>query len=231
MMTKNTNGLDRLERVKASIAAEQERIDALVARSRADRTKDIDRRAAELEVASGKTVNIGDAVIEPTPEWQEKGEFQTFTPRLEDGTVRTVSAYRRVVTPIIARMLFNGRITEDQYAACVWYRARHEAAGLDGRYKTSHISLTGNVGGGGGMSQSPMAQHEYEVEARMEFRAAREAIAPVLVRLFDAVVLRDIPLSRAKVYVQCRNRLIDVRFRAAAQDLLDHIDRCGIELR
>lgn len=203
-------------------AAERARVQALIKRDQAYRHREDERKAAELEVAKGLTVNIGEAVDEPTPEWLAKGDYRTFTPRLEDGTVRTVKAYRRISTPVVVRLWKDGRITDDQLKACVFFRDRYEQAGVTGRFKTSYISLTGNVGGSGGMAQSPMALHEREAEARMEYRAACEAITPAMLPFFQAVTLHDMPLSRAVRLARCRNDQALARFRTVAQELVDH---------
>jgi len=214
----------------AAVAAERERVEALIERDRVDRIAEVDRKAAELEVSKGLTVNIGDAVIEPTPEWKAQGDFRTFTPRLEDRTVRTVKAYRRVSVPMVLRFWNKGKINDDQLRACIWYRDAWEQAGLIGRFKSSHISLTGNTGGGGGMGQAPMAIQQREAEARDAFRQATAAIAPVLVKMFQSIVLHDVPLVRARRFIRCRNGGEFHRFLAACQDLVNHIESNSIEV-
>ncbi|WP_333837945.1 hypothetical protein [Novosphingobium sp.] len=214
----------------AGIAAEKARVADLIKRDKAERIAEQDRKAAELDVASGLTVNIGEAIIDPTPEWMSKGPVRTFTPRLEDGTVRTVKAYRRVSVPMVMKFWSAGRMNDDQVAACMWYRDTWEAAGLVGRVNSSHISLTGNTGGGGGMGQAPMAIQQREAEARDAFRQASAAVAPVLLKMFDSIVLHDMPLSRARRFIRCRNGQEFQRFLAACQDLLSHIETAKVEL-
>ncbi|WP_133726837.1 MULTISPECIES: hypothetical protein [unclassified Novosphingobium] len=214
----------------AAVAAERERVAALIERDRADRVSERDRKAAALQVSEGVTVNIADAVIEPTPEWKEQGDFRTFTPRLEQGTVRTVKAYRRVSVPMVLRLWSKGKINDDQLRACIWYREAWEQAGLIGRFKSSHISLTGNTGGSGGIGQAPMALQQREAEARDGFRQATAAIAPVLVKMFQAIVLHDMPLARARRFIRCRNGQEFQRFLAACQDLVAHIESNSIEI-
>jgi len=211
-------------------AAERDRVAALIERDKADRVAERDRKAAELQVSEGLTVNIGEAVIEPTPEWKAQGDFRAFTPRLEDGTVRTVKAYRRVSVPMVLRFWNKGKINDDQLRACIWYRDAWEQAGLIGRFKSSHISLTGNTGGGGGMGQAPMALQQREAEARGAFRQATAAIAPVLVKMFQAIVLHDMPLARARRFIRCRNGGEFQRFLAACQDLVAHVESNSIEV-
>jgi hypothetical protein len=215
--------------VQEAMAAEDARVAALIARTKADRERELDRKAAEFQVASGQTVNIGEAVIEPTPEWMAQGESRTFTPRLEDGTVRTVKAHRRVVTLIIDRMHQKGKITDEQYDACRWYRINHEIAGLEGRVKTSNLSLAGGGSGGGG-AQAPMALHESEALARQEFRAAREAMTSMYLRFFDAIVLGDIPISRSWVYSKSPKHKAEFRFRMIANELVVFCQRATVDM-
>lgn len=209
--------------------AQREREQMLIQRDREDWNRELIRAAAELDVGNGKTVSIADAVVEPTREWLEKGPVQTFTPRLERGTVKTVTAYRRVLNPIINKLLQSGKINDQQYDACTWYRAQYEMAGLSGRVKSTNFSLSGGAGGGGS-GQAPMALAEFEAIARDHVRTARSAIAPVLLRMFDAVVLEDLPLRRAERFVRCRNGQVLPRFHAACNDLVDYCQRVGVAI-
>lgn len=205
-------------------AAEQRRVRDILRRDKEEYGREIARAAAEIEFEKGKKVSIVDIAIEPTEEWKAKGPYRTFTPRLEDGTVKTVKAHRRELTPVTRQLWAAGRLSDDQHAACYWYRVKWEEAGLVGRVKTNHLSLTGNVGGGGGSGQSPIALHESEAIAREEFRAARDAISDHLLRMFDAVVLRNLSLRRAARFVRCRNDNALPQLRSACQQLVVHCE-------
>jgi hypothetical protein len=210
--------------------ADRTRVEALIKRDQIDRSKERDRRLAEMEVAKGVFVNLTDTVLEPTPEWLAKGEVGTFTPKQPDDTVRVIKTVRRVSNPVVARMHAAGRLSDAQYAACRWYRARHEAAGLEGRYKSSNLSLAGNVGGGtGGGGQAPMALHEFEAEARIQFRAARAKLTAFTLRFFEAVVLGDVPVSRSWRMSRAPKHKAETRFRDEAQRLANFCDENGIE--
>lgn len=226
-MTDNETPLDRMARLKQE---EEDRVAGLINRDKSYRMREKEREGALLKVSEGNYVDLAGTVVEPTPEWLEKGETRTFIPKQPKDTTKIAKSVRRVITPMVIRMLHNGRLTDDQAAACIWYRAQYDAAGLSGRVKTAHISLTGNTGGGGGMGQAPMALHAREAEAREAFRAARDAIAPVLLKMFDSVVIHDIPLRRAKKFIRCRNGQEFQRFMAACQDLVLHLEREGIDL-
>ncbi len=217
-------------------AAEVARVDGIIERDRADRRDERFRQMAEMELRQGVFVNLADTVISPTPEWMEKGETRGFTPRLDGQggrtpTVKTVRSVRRVITPIVRRMYEAGKLSDDHYAACRVYRDDWEAAGVEGRFKSSNFSLAGNVGGGGGMAQHPMAQHAAELDARRAFRAARAAVPQSLLVLLDKVVLDDVPLSRAWRFARCPRARIEHTFRIVAETLLRHYQVANREQR
>lgn len=209
---------------------EAQRVKAILERDRAEADREQRRREAELQVRSGNFANIADTVMEPTPEWVGKGDVMPFTPKQHNGTTRVFRTVRRVSNPLIVRMRNAGKISDDHFDACRWYRAQFDQAGLEGRYKSSHISLTGNTGGGGGLGQSPMALHESEAQARINFRAARDAMQAFYLRFFDAVVLDDVPLKRAARFAKCRTEAAPRRFRDCCNQLLDFLARNHFEV-
>jgi hypothetical protein len=218
--------------LKAMQAEERVRVAAMIKRDRDERAREASRQLAEIEVARGLYVNLSDSVAEPTPEWLVQGDHRPFTPRQPDDTVRVIKTVRRVTTPVVARMYIAGRLGDDHFAACMWYRERHESAGLEGRYKTNHLSLAGNVGGSGGMGQAPIAQHAWEARARQEFRGARSAVEPFYLKFFEAVVIYDIPARRAARFARChhskvRRRLADCAERVLRWAALNQIEIGG----
>lgn len=226
------NGVGRVEPFGAG---ERDRVAAMIARDRADKTAEHDRKRARIEVGNGSFVNLDETVLPPTPEWLAKGEVRSFTPRLigEGGrtpTVKTVRTVRRLENSTITRMHLRGELTDEQLWACRWYSQIHERAGIEGRYKTSHLSLAGNVGGGGGGAQHPMAQHEREAEARLAYREARGKLTAFYVRFFEAVVIGDVPVRRAARFARCRAERAILRFRDTIGDLIEHLNRTGVEI-
>lgn len=212
-----SNGVGKVEPIGTDDRA---RVGQLIARDRAERETERRRGLAEVQARNGDFTNLADTVQPPTPEWLAKHETRTFTPKQPDGTVRVIRTVRRVATPIVKRMHLAGKLSDDHYHACLWYRTMHDIAGVTGRYKTSHLSLAGNTGGSGGMAQHPMAQHQAEAEAREAFRDAREAITAFYLLFLDKVVLEDIPLSRAWRFARCPRDKAEHRFRVVAGELL-----------
>lgn len=221
-MTEYESPIDRMARLKQE---EEDRVAALIKRDKKDRSRDRDRKAADMEVAEGRFVNLSDTVVEPTPEWLEKGDVTTFVPKQPKGTTKVIRTVKRMKAAMVMRLFFQGKITEDQMRACMWYRDQYEIAGLMGRVKSNHLSLTGNTGGGGGMGQAPMALHAREAEARELFRSARDAITPFYLKFFDSIVIHDIPPSRAARFARCRNDRAFARFRDCAQEMAEHVSQ------
>lgn len=222
----------RVKRFRELARREDERVKAILERDRENHKREITRAAAEIEFENGKSIAIVDTVLEPTPEWMEKGDVATFTPRLEDGTVKTVRGYRRNGSRVIGKLWADDAITEEQFFACKWYREQNDLAGLEGRFKTNYLSLTGNVGGGtGGGGQAPMALNEREAHARIAFRAARAALPEFYLLFFDKVVLENIPFSRSWRFSKSPKHKVKHRFRMVAQVLVNHLKSERVEYR
>jgi hypothetical protein len=210
--------------------ANRERVEAMLERDKADRIRERDRRLAELEVSHDNFINLSDTVIEPTPEWLEKGEVRPYTPKQPDGTARVVRTVRRLSLPRVLMMHQAGNLSDDHLAACIWYRSQFEEAGLQGRVKSSLLSLAGNVGGGGGGDgQFPMPLHEREAIARQLYRGARANLTAFYVRFFEAVALRDVPISRAARFARCRAERAPLRFRDCCNQVIEYMDKNEIE--
>lgn len=224
MMADEYKSLDAMRR------AEAQRVQALIDRDRRDRIREADRKRAEIELANGSFVNITDSVIEPTPEWLAKGDVSTYRPKQPDGTVREVKTVRRKASSVLVSMHFEGRINENHFVACMWYRSVYEQAGVDGRYKSSHISLTGNTGGGGGQGQHPMAQHHREAEAREFYRLARLEINPRFLPVFEFVVVEGLSLRAASAKARRDNSRLLSNFTIAAQRIFNFCEGRGIDL-
>lgn len=210
---------------------ERRRVQEILRRDREYEEREAARRRAIIEVDGKHLANLADTVVEPTPEWLAKGDVRPFSPKQPDGTVRVIRTVRRVSAPRVVKMHEAGKISDEHLSACLWYRYNYEAASLDGRYKSSHISLTGNVGGGGGAGQSPMALHEFEAIARNNYRAAKDSITDFYVRFFEAIVIGDVAMNRAAKFARCRNEKAPRRFRDCCEQLVQFIDKNCIELR
>lgn len=200
--------------------AEEARVRDLIERDQRYDQQERFRREAELEVAGGKVSLMPDTAVEPTPEWLEKGEVETFIPRQAEGTTVLIKTRRRVQSSSITKLCIDGRITEDQFLACRWYRSLHEEAGLEGRYKSSHISLTAGTSGGGGIAQHPMANHEREANARILLRIAITYINKRFLPVFDNVVIHDMSLRAAATAAKRDNSRLLANFRHSAQSIV-----------
>lgn len=212
-------------------ANERRRVRTLLDRDREHEAREQMRKAAEMEVRKGVFVNLGDTVIEPTPEWTAKGDVERFTPKSPDKTTRSVSTVRRTQTPIVLRLYNAGHLTDEQTAACIWYRKTFALAGLDGHASSSQWNPNSTIrrsATDAGFGYVPGS--EIVAEARDEFRAARASLPTGLVRFFEKVALEDLPLRRARRFARCRDDRTLHHYRQCAEALLTHCDRAGIVL-
>lgn len=211
---------------------EAARVKAMLERDRIEARKERDRKAAELQVREGVYVNLSDTVVEPTPEWLEKGDVIGFTPKQPDGTVRQVRTVRRVVTPMIERLHRKGAIDETQAAACVWYRKMFERAGLEGRYSVSRAGSPNPTSGTrkSGAVGGHIAMTLEEAEARQLWRDVRKHMTAFYIRYFDAVVVDDIPIYRAVRFARCRREKALHRLKQVIDEVVEFCEINDVDM-
>lgn len=202
---------------------EKARVKAMIERDKADQMKEIERAAAEIKVREGLVVTAHETVMEPTPEWFQHGDAESFTPELPDGTVRELKTVRRVLVPIVLRMLHADKIDSDQYRALNWYRECYERAGLFGSIPIAQIGR--EVFGGG---PDRVLFTEDQQEAQKLLRQVKSVISPHRVRFFEAVVIGNIPVSRAARFIREKRSKHLKTFLIEAQKVTAEVDRLGI---
>lgn len=184
---------ERGEMKKTVRQAEAERVAGILKRDADDAERERRRAIAVAQVASGEFANLDDTVVPPTAEQLEKGEFTSYTPRGEQGTVRSVRTVRRVLISQISYLLSHGVLDDDTFAACRWYKDRYEAGEME---PTASVS-----GYGASVRGDPIYGHlpksQWAAEARADFRYAQRFIPTDVQRLFDNIVLQDQTLSNA----------------------------------
>ena len=216
-----------VQKVKRMTHAERRRIAMLLAQDRQARAEERFRKEAEIEFDDGKLVAMRDVAIGPTPEQIEQADahgagFSRFTPRLPDGSVATVTAYRRRDVPQAHKMLLAGVIDHEELAACIWYRNLHETTGL-----------TGNIGSidyGREVFASPQSRamfSDWQVEAQDTFRFIRRNIRSRHLALLDQMVLNDVPIHRAVRAARAFHRRAKEAFGEAVKQLCDARDAAG----
>lgn len=218
-------GEDPVATVEARKAQEQARLSAMIARDREDAEREAARQAAMIEISEGVYVNVGEAVLAPTPEWLSKGDTVSVTVQAdgEGHHARSVKTVRRVMTSHAKRAYRAGKITEEQKIACEWYRDQYDAAGLDGRVKTSNLTqrISGGVAGG-------VMFTEDQIAAQWHFRNARGRIDARMLKFFDLVVIDEIPVARAS-RVSRTGRNPFVTLRGCADAVAGYMDEVGFE--
>lgn len=202
---------------------ERARVKAIIERDKADRMREIERAAAQLKMEDGKAVSLSDATIDPTPEWFQHGDTETFTPELPDGTVNVLKAHRRVLTPIVLRMLRADKIDSDQYRALKWYAECYEIAGLHGNIPIVQIGR--EVFGGG---PDRVLFTETQQQAQKLLRQVQSVITPHRVRFFEAVVIGNVPIERAAKFVRTRRGNALNIFKNEAQKVTVAVEALGI---
>ena len=170
---------------------ERERVAALLARDADEKERERRRAMAVQQVESGEFANLADTVVPPTAELLRTGTFVPYTPKGEDGTVRSVKTVRRLHITQIAYLLSRGVLDDDTFAACRWYKDRYEAAGLEPSAAVASYgeSIRGDLVYG------HLPHSQWAAEARRDFRYAQGFIPDDVKPLFDEVVLMDYGLE------------------------------------
>ena len=172
---------------------ERKRVAGILVRDAAERAAEQKRRQALIEVEDDRFVNIEDTVLPPTDEWLAKHETVPYTPRGEDGTVRSVKTVRRKLISQVVYLLSHGVLDDDLFAACKWYKERWEAAEMEPSAPVASYGESVR----GDPAYGHLARSEVGAEARSDFRFARSMIPGDVVDLFDNVILRDMGLTHA----------------------------------
>lgn len=208
----------RLEAIGGPMAREANRVAALLDRDRVEAERESERQAAIIQVAEGLTVNIGNTVVEPTPEWFSKGESRPMQIDTERWTEKPLSTVRRVVTSHAERAFNAGRITSRQAKACEWYREQHELSGLAGNLPSTSFEprIAGTVNSGSAFTPR-------QIDAQDELRNARLLVPMRLRAFFDKVVIGDVAITRAAKLVHAGRDALD-SLRCCADRVADYIE-------
>jgi len=210
--------------------AEQQRVAGLISRDQADRNIEMIRHEAEQRVLSGDLKSSQDTVIAPTPEWERMGESRPYYAKTVDGSVRAIRTVRRVQTSIVARLHNQGKLSDDQLVACIWYADCHERAGISGRYKASNFSGMPGSPSGVSLSQHPAARHLGELEARRALRSVQSGMETRVLRIFEYVVIHNLPLRRAARAAVTDNSAIYRKFIEGCDCIIARCEATGVDL-
>lgn len=210
-----------LTRVQMAVAAEHReaaRVAAIIAKDQDYSRREAERNAAIIQVADGLTVNIGNTVVEPTPEWLSKGENRTVGVGGDRWTDKPVSTVRRMFHTHPQRLYNAGKFTEAQMKACLWYRETYELSGLNGNIKSSSFAprITGGLHGGVIFTSS-------QSEAQDHLRNASLLIPFKIRKFFDLVVLLDKGLKQAADQSYRSPHYLDA-LRCAADRVSDYVE-------
>lgn len=170
---------------------ERQRVKAMIERDKQDRMREIERAAAEIEMASGKTAYVKETVIEPTPEWFQHGESQDFTPDVPDRTAIVLKTVRRKSQSPWMRMVESGQIAPEIFAAAQSIAYVHEritrAGGLKSGSLQARVDQCKNSG-------ELIIERLGDVHDEIAYSAWRKGL-PMPRQMFLEMVLSDRPLS------------------------------------
>lgn len=203
---------------------EQERVKALIERDRQDRMREIERAAAEIELKSGRLASVRETVVEPTPEWFQHGDAEDFTPEVPNRTAIVLKTKRRVLTPIILRMLHKGDLDNDQYRALNWYAETYEMAGLHGTMPIAQIGREVFTPD----KADRLMFNERQQDAQRMLRQVKSVLEPHKIRFFEAVVIDNVPVARASRFIRTTRSNQLKLFKIEAQKVTAEVFRLGI---
>lgn len=200
--------------MKMKSVAEQERarVEALLKRDAEDREREHRRVMARMQVENGEFANLDDTVIPPTPEWSAKAETVPYTPKGEDGTIRSVKTVRRLLISQIAYLYSHGTLDDDMFAACRWYKDRWEAAEMEPSAPVASYgeSIRGDLVYG------HLPRTQWAAEARADFRFAQRFIPSEVLRIFNLIVLEDQTLRDVSAFLHRGDRYVKAALLAGA---------------
>lgn len=206
-------------KTKSVAEMERERVRLMLERDAQDAERERLRDMAVKQVENGEFANLDDTVMPPTREQLRKGEFVPYTPRGEDGTVRSVRTVRRRVTSQLVTLHGRGVLNDDLLAACKWYRDRYEAAQMKPAAAVASYGATIR----GDRLYGHLPASAWAAEARADFRWARTFIPDDVSEIFDCVILHEITLADAARGARCRYKNTAAALRRAALCLFDGI--------
>lgn len=208
----------RIDAIGGPKAREANRVAAILQRDREDEEREAERKAAIIQVSDGLTVNIGNTVVQPTPEWLSKGESRAVAVGGERWTDVPMSTVRRVVTSHAQRAFNAGRLTSRQAKACEWYSEQHEMSGLAGNVPSTSFEprIAGSAHSGAAFSPR-------QVDAQDELRNARLLVPMRLRTFFDKVVISEMSITGAAKVVHAGRDPLD-SFRCCADRVADYVE-------
>ena len=188
----------------------------LVRQMRADREEETRHRNGVFALRNGSLAGLVDSVLRPTPEQMSHGAFETYQADTEENTIVSISTFRRVLVPQVIRLYYRGLIDRDQLKVVKWYRDTHDQTGL-----TGNIPSTDYMKEIFACPSDRLPFSQTQCEAQDEIRFVRSKMDGRYIRFFDALVLDDLPLSRAKEWARCRNGSEGARFKVLVVQLVD----------
>ncbi|SDA15036.1 hypothetical protein [Sphingomonas sp. NFR15] len=210
--------LDPLARIRAAREREQLRVRGIINRDLMDRETDQRRRAARIEVAHGRFVNLQESRDTLPEEQLARDQFDPYETEKVEGTVREpIITVRRVDR--VTKLFRAGVLDIEEFACCGWYRGQWERSGLDPLVASTFYPKFGD----GPKTFGHLAKTATEAEARDEFRWSRRFVPDDVISLFDQVVLHDFSVREASRLAKCRYTNGSAAFRRGLLGLMVYV--------
>lgn len=188
----------------------------LVRQMRADRDANIRYHDGVNALGIGNLSGVFDTILGPTPEQMSHGVFEPYQADTLENTVVSITTLRRQLIPQVIRLLYRGLIDHDQLKVVTWYRNTYDQTGL-----TGNIPSTDYMKEVFASPDQRLPFSQSQCEAQDEIRFVRAKMDGTKIRFFDAVVLDDLPFSRAKEWLRCRNGAEGGIFKHLVVQLVD----------
>lgn len=188
----------------------------LVRQMRADRDANIRYHDGVNALGVGNLSGIFDTILGPTPEQLSHGCFEPYQAETVENTAVSITTLRRQIVPQVLRLHYRGLIDADQLKIVIWYRNTYDQTGL-----TGNIPSTDYMKEVFASPDQRLPFSQMQCEAQDDIRFVRVFMDGTKIRFFDAVVLDDMPLSRAKEWLRCRNGAEGGIFKHLVVQLVD----------
>lgn len=181
---------DPVKRARDRNVVEQARVARLLDRDKVARKRELKRATALDEFEQGVFVNLDDIAIPPPDEQRQRGYYVPFRGEKIGNTARAPMTVKNLAVDRPGQLFRRGVIDLDIYKAVAWYRRNWEMSGLSPSITSAYAERNTGERYYGHMPKSII-----QIQARADYRWARDSIPADLVELFEAVVLHDRTLA------------------------------------
>lgn len=216
-----TSESERVLRARQIDAQRENRVEMMLGSWRSQNRSEEALRGAVAEMEMGFTHNAHLAVLGPTPEQVAKGGFGIRPVAVDEGAnnTRTVTGFRRREQITLQTLWRDGKLRDDAYAACMWFRRWYDLAQLEPSAKVSSYEP---VIPSGNKFYAHLPINEAGAEARRIIRSALYTLPrepSFAKKIFILIAVHDYSLNEADRLAKIRKGLSKVIFVRCANML------------